>query len=191
MKLDDLLLSPKEFSMIDIIGEDCSQFIYQSEGIPLLKNLPGRYNDFHRVKVRKRKGDSVSNQFNEAFSDKLHMLRQRAVFANGLSTLEESDVGDTSFYIFPINGYRFMYQNTVQNSNSDYKKPFGSIIEALGDEKGGEVICDMLQRNYVDNESLAEGIKSGAEIIIYNIPYFYALRTSSINEYDDIWKHFQ
>lgn len=187
MKLDDLLLSKKEFSLIDVIKESCSQFIYQSGGFPLLKNLPKQYGDFHKVKVRKRKGDSVTNQFNEAFSKKLHHLRQRAVFANGLNSLEESSPTDTQFYIFPINGYRFMYQSNVKNSNDDYKNSFNSILESLGNKKGGEVISDMLQFSYVDNVNLAEGIESGAEIIIYNIPYFHALRQSSIEDYSEFW----
>lgn len=185
MKLDDLLLSNKESSIIDVLKEHCSQFIYQSEGIPLLKNLPKTYDDFHKVKVRKRKGDSVSTHFNEAFD--YHHLRQRAVFANGIASLEEADKNDTPFYIFPINGYRFTYQNNVQNSNDEYKKSFNSILEALGDEKGGEVISDMLQFSYVDNEDLAEGIKNGAEIIIYNIPYFYAMKYSMSNNYNDFY----
>lgn len=185
MKVNDLLISNKESTLIETIRDECSQFIYQSDGFPLLKNLPKSYNDFYRVKVRKRKGDSVSTHFNEAFD--YHQLRQRAVFANGFESLEEASENDTPFYIFPINGYRFTYQNNVQNSNDDYKKSFNSILESLGDEKGGEVISDMLQFSYVDNENLAEGIKNGAEIIIYNIPYFYALRDSIVDNYEDFY----
>lgn len=187
MKLDDLLLSKTEFSFIDVLKEYCYQFIYQSGGFPLLKNLPKQYEDFHKVKVRKRKGDSVTNQFNEAFSEKLHHLRQRALFANGLNSLPESSQNDIPFYIFPIDGYRFIYQTNVKNSNAQYQKSFDSILESLGNKKGSEVISDMLQFSYVDNEKLSEGIESGAEIIIYNIPYFYALRTSSVDNYEDFY----
>lgn len=186
MKLDDLLLSKKEFSLIDVITEQCSQFIYQSKGYSLLKNLPEKYNDFRRVKVRKRKGDAVSPQFNEAFD--YHQLRQRAVFANGERSLEESKGGFEPFYIFPINGYKYLYSKKVQNSNLDYKKSFNSILETMGNKKGASVINDMLQFSYIDNEKLSEGIESGAEIIIYNIPYFYGLRASSINKYKNFYK---
>lgn len=185
MKLDDLLLSHKEYSLIDIITEQCSQFIYQSEGRSLLKNLPENYNDFHRVKVRKRKGDSVSSQFNKAFD--YYQLRQRAVFANGERSLEESEKGFEPFYIFPINGYKYLYSRKVQNSNLDYRKSFNSILETMGDKRGASVINDMLQFSYIDNEELSEGIDSGAEVIIYNIPYFYALRVSTLTNYEDFY----
>jgi hypothetical protein len=185
MKLDDLLLSDNEFSAIDVIKENCSQFIYQSNGVPLLKNLPRTYNDFHKVKVRKRKGDKINTPFNEAFD--YHHLRQRAIFANGLSSLEESDQNDIAFYIFPIDGYRFLYHKNVQNSNTEYQKSFDTILESLGDNKGASVIADMLQFSYVDNMDLSEGIESGAEIIIYNIPYFYSIKELSLNNYESFY----
>ena len=82
MKLNDLLLTTKEFSFQDLLRENCSQFIYQSKGLPLIKLLPVSYDDFQKVKLRKRKGDKVAPQFNEAFIDNIYNLRQRALFAN-------------------------------------------------------------------------------------------------------------
>ena len=187
MKLNDLLLSSKEFSLIDFLRENCSQFIYQSGGFSILKNLPIEYDNFRKIKVRKRKGDSVSEHFNDAFIEKLYLLRQRAVFANGWKSLIESSENEMPYYIFPINGYSYLYQSIVQNSNKEYQKSFNTILETMGNKQGSKVITDMLQFSYIDNENLAEGIESGAEIIIYNIPYFYALKSSSIDDYKNFW----
>ena len=186
MKLNDLLLTTKEFSFQDLLRENCSQFIYQSKGLPLIKLLPVSYDDFQKVKLRKRKGDKVAPQFNEAFIDNIYNLRQRALFANTKIT-EKIEEEVEPYFVFPINGYKFLYSNSVKNSNQDYKKSFDSILESMGNKKGSEVISDMLQFTYIDNENLYEGIKSGAEIIIYNIPYFYSVKISNQQSYDNLY----
>ena len=155
MRVDDLIQSDDSREELAIIAERCSQFVEEAAGNPLLKNLPSEYGDFHKVKVRKRKrrkqdpSEEFAEVFNEAFEEELHDLRERAVFTNGESSFEGADSEELEpFYIFPIDGYRFMYSREVENSSQDYKAVFDSIFEQFGATKGNEVISDLLKFTY-------------------------------------------
>ena len=191
MRVDDLIQSDETREELQIIAERCSQFLDESKGLPLLKNLPSEYGDFHKVKVRKRRqrkqdDKEFAETFNGAFEDELRDLRERAVFANGLISFESADMPELEpFFIFPIDGYQFMYSREVENSSQEYKMVFDSIFEEFGTEKGNEVITDLLKFNYTD-EDLKEGIESGSEIILYNVPYFYAIRTKTVEYYGNL-----
>lgn len=188
MRVDDLIQSDETREELMILGERCSQFIEESGGRPLMKNLPSEYGDFHKVKVRKRKKrkedkEEFAEVFNEAFEDELRDLRERAVFANGEVSFEPADTKEEEpFYIFPIDGYRFMYSKEVENSSEDYQTVFEAVFEELGADKGSEIITELLKFTYNTN-NLQEGIEQGSEIILYNIPYFYAIRTSTVDDY--------
>lgn len=176
MFLNDILNRKKQTSPITL---ECDQFLTMSEGYPLLRNLPKTYDDFYKVKVRKRKiKDRFTKTFNEAFDD-IPDLRQRAIFA--YDNITETGQQEP-FYIFPINGFKFMYSHEVTNSKDDYKQAFELIIEYVGDKT---VMEQLLKYTYTDT-NLVEGITHGSEIIIYNIPYFYAIRASTITNYTDL-----
>jgi len=172
---------------LELIKKQCSQFIDESAGFPVAKNLPQTYEDFQKVKVRKRKhSNAFSNTFNGAFKDELNDLRERAIFVNGWNTFEESAEGGVEpFYVFPINGFKFLYSKEVENSTQNYKQVFESVFCQMGEESGKEVLADLLRFTYV-SENLSTGIESGAEIILYGIPYYYALRESCIDSYDEL-----
>jgi len=184
MRVDDLIHSEENREELLILVERCSQFFVEAEGRPLLKNLPADYDDFHKVKVRKRqlKGDDkeFTETFNDAFEDELRDLRERAVFSNGTVSFEPADTQEQEpFYIFPIDGFRFLYSREVENSSNEYKTLFDTIFEEFGAVRGNEVITDLLKFTYTGN-TLHEGIDSGSEIIIYNISYFYAIRAETV-----------
>lgn len=191
MRVDDLIQSDDDREELQIIGERCSQFLEESGGCALLQNLPQSYGDFHKVKVRKRRKHAEDTEefaevFNEAFEDELRDLRERAVFANGEVSFEPTDDDECDpFYIFPTDGYRFMYSKEVENSSEDYKTVCDAVFEEFGAGKGNEVITELLKFTY-NSSNLQEGIEQGSEIIIYNIPYFYAIRTSTVEEYSDL-----
>ncbi len=182
MQVRDLMYN-HVFADVDIIKHRCSQFIGESDGLPIVKNLPHGYKDFQKVKVRKRKQtNSFSNTFNEAFVDEMQGLRERAVFVNGCVTIEENlDL----FYIFPANGYSFLYSSEVENSSENYKQVFESIFKVWDEDAGKDVVNDLLRFTYV-SENLSTGIELGAEIILYNIPYYFAIRESCVESYDSL-----
>jgi len=187
MRVIDVLTNPTIVEEICILQSQCSEFIIESDGHPLIKNLPSSYNDFHKVKVRKRKSqDGFTEAFNDAFEDEHQSLRQRSIFANGISSYQmHEDTSVEPFYVFPINGFKFMYSREVEYSDQDYKQVFESVFEQLGDEKGHDVLTDLLRFTYV-SANLAEGIDSGAEIILYGIPYYYAIKAESYPSYQDL-----
>lgn len=160
----------------------CDQFLIESNGQPLYRNLPREGEDARRVKVRQRKvnGDLVE-AFNAAFKERSINLFQRAVFA---TTTPDSPTDDAEpFYIFPINGYRFLYCTEVQRTKQDFQNAIDTLIEQFeNEEEANEVLRGILTLSYTD-EDLAEGISKGSEIIIYNTPSFIAIRCSSVDDY--------
>lgn len=182
MRVKDLIFN-YNIGNLELIKRQCDQFLNESDGFPIIKNLPNNYANFQKVKVRKRKhSNTFSSIFNGAFKDEMNDLRERSVFVNGMATIEESSA---SFYVFPINGYSYLYSKEVENSTENYKQVFESIFDQLGEESAKDVFTDLLRFTYV-SKNLADGIESGAEIILYGIPYYYAIRESYIDNYNEL-----
>lgn len=183
MKIKDVLEEQHD-DPFNIIRKRCSEFVSECS-LPLFRNLPNITEDVRKVKVRykKPKHDTVADAFNQAFINEKINLRQKAIFANGEGSFDM--VESNPFYILPINGFKFMYSKEVHNSSKDYRDTFGSMVEQFGcDQKPVELLKDVLKYTYT-NENLEEGVSEGAEIIIYNIPYYYAVKSSYI-EYDEL-----
>lgn len=158
----------------------------ESYGEPLFKNLPSQYGHIHKVKARKR---NISGQFaatfNEAFEDYEDDLCQKAIFANGLSSFSPSiGEGLEPFYVFPIDGYNFLYSSEVECSTQDHQHVFDIMFEQFGSEKGRDIVMEVLKFAYKQT-NLREGIERGSEIILFNIPYYYAVR-ASLHEYSTL-----
>ena len=78
-----------------------------------------------------------------------------------------------------------VFYNIIYNiGGDDYKQVFETIVEQCGDESL-DMVTDLLKFTYT-HENLAEGLQNGCEVIIYNIPFYYALRASLVEEYDDL-----
>ncbi len=183
------LLSSDNTGELEPVLKNCQQFLKESARLPLLKNLPIDYKDLHKVKVRQRKkANDLSETFNQAFQGEHSKIFQRAVFANGQESLEKPiDETQEPFYVFPIDGYKFMYCKEVKNSNSEYRQVFDALFEQFGNDKdqATTVIADLLKFTYT-RENLNEGISLGSEIIIYNIPYYFAVRVSQQESYNKL-----
>jgi|SRR5271157_483334 len=185
MRINDLYITHESTREVHLLKTNCKQFFSESSSLPLFKNLSSSYGDFHKVKVRKRKGESsdFTETFNEAFENQHPGLRQRAIFANGSKSFQPiTNEEFEPFYIFPIDGYKFMYSSEVENSGHEYKQVFETLFDQFGEEKGNEVLTDLLRFTYTA-KSLNEGIESGSEIILYGIPYFYAMKVSAVEDY--------
>jgi len=171
MLVDDII--KKIDSPIQIIHEMCTEFLRESNGIPLFKMLPCVYQDVQRVKIRaKKKEDDFTTAFNEAFKH-TYNLRQRSLFTY-TTLIEEED--KEPFFIFPVDGYQYIYNTEIKNSDKRGHKNMDVITR--------EIMVEMLKYTY-NNNNLVEGIESGAEIIFFGIPAFYAARCSTL-EYNDI-----
>lgn len=181
MRTSDLLYQPKQHS---VLHERCSTFISESHNNPLLKNLPTHYDDCQRVKVRQGNARNyMSVPFNDAFNQQARNIQQRSVFARNVVLYEQPQMDE--FYIFPIDGYKFIYSKEVSNSLSAFSSVFESLVKQYGEHEGEEVLTELLRFSYT-NRNLAEGISSGSEIVLYNIPFYYAVRASSVLSYKSL-----
>ena len=192
MLINDVLYSA-DYSDFAPIGESCHQFIKDSGGFPMVKLLPKTYSDFQKVKIRKRKSvDSFAKTFNEAFEHEMHQLRERSLFAHGEDFLKNNINRDTStepFYVFPIDGYDYIYSKEVTDSAKNYSTVFKEIFNQLGEESADKVFTDLMKFTYTST-NLQEGLASSAEIIVYGIPFYYAIRKNIINDYDSLLTSF-
>ena len=177
MKVNDILTGKAEFTTI--INE-CSQFIEESAGVPLFRALPFSYPDFQKVKVRKKKTSAINESFDDAFNEYHPQLRQRAIFTRGDINHLVLEQDTEPFLVYPIDGFKFMYSAKITNSGQEYAQVFESIIETFGEVAGNATIADMLKFTYV-HDNLVEGIDCGAEIVLFNIPYYYAVRATREN----------
>lgn len=181
MKFEQIFETDSIDPILARISVECKTFLRDSGDRPVFKTLPETYEDLRKVKVRKHKHkNKFSETFNEAFEHQVRDLRQRAVFAN---SLEYSEEGKDLFYIFPKDGYKFMYSSEVKHSSRDYQQVFDSLFEQFDEEKAELLIHDLLKFTY-SSSNLIEGIDSEAEIIFYNIPYYYAARVTAFDYHD-------
>jgi hypothetical protein len=170
------------------IIRDCSEFLKQSNGKPLVKFLPKEGPDQRKIKVRKRKTDSKFDKvFNTVFSQHPD-LRQRAVFCSGASGLREEDAeADLEpFYVFPPDGFKYIYSPNVYRSSIQYQDTLDRFLDVMGENAAIETFKEVLKYDYIGS-NLIDGIGQGCEIIVYNVPYFFAIRTSSVNKYSTLF----
>lgn len=163
---------------LSVIKAECSQFLKETAGFPLFKPLPAAYTDVQRVKVRLRKtSDIVQTALNEAFSQRFTNLSQRAIFT--YSTQPTLFVEQDMFYVFPRDGYQYLYSKEVTNSSSDYRKVIDTLFEQYSDmSKASALISDLLKYTYASTD-LVEAVKAEAEVIVYGVPYYYAVRATT------------
>ncbi len=183
MRINELL-NINDLVKLDPIKKHCGQFLAEAAGRPVFKQLPPTYQDFQKVKARKRKHTTVfSETFNGAFKDEINDLRQRAIFASGMPLINTPI--DESFYIFPIDGYKYLYSKDVADSTKSYNQVLDSIFFQLQKETAQAIFTDLLKLTYI-SEDLSTGIDSGAELIIYKIPYYFAVRESCVETYEEL-----
>lgn len=187
MLLQQIITPNPSIFNIEILSERCRDFISESDGYPLFKNLPITYSNIHKIKARKRNiSGEFANTLNHAFENYFNDIAQRAIFANGEQSFQISEDSSLEpFYIFPIDGYKYMHSPEVMNSSTDYKDVLDTMFEQFGTEKGKTIVTDVIKFAY-EHDNLAEGIIKGSEIIIYDIPYYYGLRCASITNYQDL-----
>ena len=88
---------------------------------------------------------------------------------NGTSTEFEP------FYVFPIDGYKILFNPVVQNSQTDYKQYDTLDID-------DQLVTDQLRLSYRTG-TLHEATALNCEVIVYGISHYYALRASLIEDY--------
>lgn len=155
----------------------CQDFLRESNGIPLIKNLPSTYGDFKKVKARYKSSNDVGNIINEAFDC---CIFERAVFCNGPISfnpiLDERVSNFDIYYVFPPDGYQYLHNPTIANL-TEVELPTTLDQSSL---------IELFKLGY-SNQNLQEALLSEGQVIIYNIPHFYCVK-ASIVEYDDLYQ---
>ena len=168
--------------MIPTIQNECSIFLNHSNGIPLLRNFSVKRDGFIRVKVRKpKKRTQLDNVFDEAFN--YNNLKQRCIISYTESSIPNDGKECEPFYIFPIDGFKVMFSEMVRD-HSQYNSTLELLQSKLGKAKSENIISDLLKYTY-KTQDLSLALSYNCEIIIYNIPYFYAVKKSLIEDYAD------
>lgn len=164
---------------------NCEQFIEESGGFPLYKSFPSSYGSYKRVKVRFQKRKNLtSDVYEAAFGNGVGTFRERCVMASGAARiLTESN--ESVYYVFPVNGYQFMYSKQITDSSSAFEGVINTIIENLPLSEGAALLTDLVKFSYQQTD-LSEGIQSGAEIILHNIPSFYVVNTELYPNYKQL-----
>lgn len=167
--------------MTPTIEHECSQFLQESNGLSLRKMLPIKYDGFTKIKVRYQK--------NLADIDKLffeYYKTERNLFTKCILTNGNMEAHDTKelFYIFPINGYKFLYNTEIGDYKTTYTEMVDSLFNIIDPTIVDSIINEHFKTTYTSVD-LAVGIESTCQIILYNIPYFYAIRASLIENYSD------
>jgi len=187
MLVEDVLTAglPNHLPIFNSISRHCSQFLKESDNCPLYKLLPTSYDDVQKIKVRTKKQTQgrMFETLNQAFKNKYAGIAQRAVFAQ--SILPMSEISLEPFYVFPLDEFQFVYNKEICKSSVDIQQTVDTVFESMSSKHAIEILSDVLQSNYT-SVNLAEGIKANAEIIIYNIPCYYAVRVSSYLKYDKL-----
>jgi len=167
---------------IDLIRNECGRFIKESQGMPLFKSLPRSYDDFKRIKVRKKRltGDS---QLSAIFEKVLGIdLYRRTMFASSIYPELGNNSDLDAFYVFPVDKYKFLYNDEVKNTSGNYGALLGTLLEEMTNEEANQVLGELLKFTSLKDD-LAGGLRSGAEIVFFGIPRYYAIRTLMIPSY--------
>jgi len=177
---------PLTSHQINTIRIHCTQFIKESKGVPLLRELPRHVGYFSKIKVRHKRGSGISELFNKAFNSRLDKLYERAIFAVGSSIIPQEI--NNLYYVFPVNGYKYLYhKNNYGNAEQRIKELVEKIMPLFSQpESAEEIVTDLLKYSYV-NTNLYEGITDGCEIIVYDIPCYYVV--SKNIDYENIIKY--
>ena len=182
MYITEVLYNEVDIGQYKFLIDECSRFLDESQGIPLYKTLPISTQDVNRIKVRHKKNNNkLSEAFTEAFKTN---VREKSIFTSAKkpSIIEEDK---ELFYVFPTNNYKCLYSTEIHNSQTEYKVVCEALFEHYTDEQEAvSIISEMLKISYT-NQNLCEGLYKEAEIMIYGIPAYYAVRESSI-AYDDL-----
>lgn len=165
------------------ILKECNQFLTESNTKPLLRALPKIGDGFRKVKVRKksRYNNPLEHYFDIAFFTKYKEIRLRSMIVQ-TTIPAEIQADQELFYVFPINDYKILYNPQV-NDYVAYATSLRPIIETL--HSAESLLVDLFEHTY-ESQGLEQAIDSGAEILIYNIPYYYAIRSSLYNDYKDV-----
>ena len=174
--------STRSNALIDDIKLDCSNYLNNDYKFLLTKYLPNHYSDVQKVKVRLHKEKTpIDNIFNNAFEGHQQKLIQRSIITNTKNISNKDNLDE--FCVFPINGYKFLYNREINNFNVNITNTIATLDNTMINTATCDLVIDLLKLTY-SSQNIHEGILSKSEIIIYNIPYYYVIRKNKIHNFN-------
>jgi len=166
------------------IADECSHFIKECHNYPLIKKLKCNGEFVRKIKVRKKsRKDGFIQNFNSAFDDMYNNLHGRSIFCNDVHMDNSEDEGMERFYVFPINGFKFLFNPSV-DYHREYQELYEKMSKLMTHEECEKVFVDIIQYSYKEsNVPLHEALLSEKEIIIFGIPYYYAVKVNKFPTY--------
>jgi len=165
---------------------ECDQFLELSGGYPAVRALKpdGRY--VKRVKVRHKKNTTgFMRVMGDALKDEYEGIDVRSVITNGpYSTVE----GAVSYYIFPKNGFSFLFNPRVTD-HEEYKESYERLIKLdVSQNDAMAIVEDAIEYAYTSGErTLKQALQSNKEIIFYGMPYYYAISAEKHPFYEELF----
>lgn len=188
MRFDDISTNSYLFDQqYTLMRHMCSDFISNTV-YPLYKTLRVTNSVVSRIKVRQhRRRNTVTDMFNEALSKRYYCpnIHQRSVFVSG-SFPRCGDTDKEPFYVFPINGFKYLYNELVEDVGEHFNNTFHDLFNALHSEHRARNIIKELMLHTYKSDNLNEGISNGSEVVIYNIPYYFAIKVSVFPRYNEL-----
>lgn len=68
-----------------------------------------------------------------------------------------------------------MYCPSIEHTSEDYKQVIDQLMNQMSTASAFALATDILKDSYTST-NLREGITKGAEVILYRIPFYYAVR---------------
>ena len=180
MLFNDLIPPSPNISLIkQIVKSECSDFIYESHGLPLYKSLPSTYGEMKRVKVRFQKPRDVTSEiFENVFGEsRPGGFKERSVIAYPSPPILKE--GHELFYVFPTDGFKFIYSPMIKDSITDLGGVVNTLMTQLDIVESTSIAADLLKYSY-QCDNLVEGILSDSEIIIHDMSNFIVVRVANI-----------
>lgn len=162
------------------IIKECSEFLESSNGRPIFRMLPTAGEGFRKIKIRKktRHNKEFERYFDMAFREQYKDLRLRSMIAQ-TKPLTSVSSGMEEFYIFPPNGFQVMFNKQVES----YVEYIDSLQDVIASSNNAEELLRSLFRYTYTNGDIGDAIAHGSDILIYDIPYYYAVRKSLFPDY--------
>jgi len=173
-------------NLIKRIQTECTEFLSTANDLPLIKVRKINESNFKKVKVRtKTTADHFVGAFNEAFHDTYRNIHGRSIFCNGKHAKATEDEFE-EIYVFPINGFEYLFNPNIE-FHEEYKKIYAKLNNSMEESDAERLLIDMIEYSYLNiDTNFYEALFSQKEVIIYNIPYYYAVKRSKFLIYDDL-----
>lgn len=171
-----------------ILLKECSEFLEKSNGRPLYKVLPSTYGGFKKIKIRKKSKhkSEIEKYFDLAFYGIYKDLRLRSMLAHLKKPTVETPETHEVYYVFPKNGFKVIYNSEI----GDYENYIKELEDKVSKCENKDLILKELfsfSYNTVDFSDI--DCYNDNDLLIYNIPYYYAIKGSLIDNYSEFVKN--